>query len=762
MAGKIVDIIFRMKDEFSQGVGKMKTSLAESSQQLTRASKQIQGMGKSMQRMGSTLTRSVTVPIVGAGTVAVKKFAEVDKTMSLVNATMKNSAGEADMLNKAMESAAANSTFGMNDAATAALNFARGGWDAEQAANALAPAMNLAAGEGGNLDTVSAGLMATMNSFDAGAEEAAGYANVFAQACNNSALDVDSLSSAMSIAAPIFKASGGSLEDATIAMGTMANAGVDANKAATSLKTGIARLASPTDSAAIVMKNLGINAFDAQGNLKDMTQLQGELHDSFKDLTGVEKEEAAAAIFGKNQMAPWLSLIEAAPDDVDKLSDSLDRNKDTTGEMADAMMSGFGGSLEKLKSSFDVFMTSMGKPIAEVLTPFIEKIQGIIDKLNGMDDAQKKQIVKFALLAASVGPALLIFGKLTVGVGKVVGIMGKLGKVFRMGKTLLALMNVPGLAVVGVFAAIVAAGILIWKNWDKIKAAGHALAKQLEPVFKALKKTFNSVKKTIVNGVKAIWSHFMQAVGKIRKPINSIKKHFNELTQTKAFKIFVTFMKDNFVAKIKTYLSIVEGVFTAVWTAIVGIVSAAVDTLGGVINGVMTVFDGLITFITGVFTGNWRQAWEGVKKIFSGIFESLTSVLKGVMNAVISVINGAISGINKIRVNIPDWVPKLGGKSFGVTIPTIPKLEVGTPSWVGGMALMNERGGEIVDLPRGARVYPHDESVRRAYNDGRRGGGVSINIPKLADQIIIREDADIDRLTSAITNRLTVAIANVG
>ena len=75
---------------------------------------------------------------------------------------------------------------------------------------------------------------------------------------------------------------------------------------------------------------------------------------------------------------------------------------------------------------------------------------------------------------------------------------------------------------------------------------------------------------------------------------------------------------------------------------------------------------------------------------------------------------------------------------------------------------MNERGGEIVDLPRGARVYPHDESVRRAYNDGRRGGGVNIHIPKLADQIIIREDADIDRLTSAITNRLTVAIANVG
>lgn len=762
MAGKVVDIIFRMKDEFSQGVGKMKTSLAESSQQLTRASKQIQGMGKSMQRMGSTLTRSVTVPIVGAGTVAVKKFAEVDKTMSLVNATMKNSAGEADMLNKAMESAAANSTFGMNDAATAALNFARGGWDAEQAANALAPAMNLAAGEGGNLDTVSAGLMATMNSFDAGAEEAAGYANVFAQACNNSALDVDSLSSAMSIAAPIFKASGGSLEDATIAMGTMANAGVDANKAATSLKTGIARLASPTDSAAIVMENLGINAFDAQGNLKDMTQLQGELHDSFKDLTGVEKEEAAAAIFGKNQMAPWLSLIEAAPDDVNKLSDSLDRNKDTTGEMANAMMSGFGGSLEKLKSSFDVFMTSMGKPIAEVLTPFINKIQGVIDKLNKMDDSQKKQIVRFALLAASVGPALLIFGKLTVGVGKVVGIMGKLGKVFRMGKTLLALMNVPGLAVVGVFAAIVAAGILIWKNWDKIKAAGQALFKKLKPIFDMIKKTFDAMKRAIITGVANIRQHFNKAATKIGVTVNIMKKHFKELTSNPTFKKFAALIANIFETKIKNSLSIAEGVFTAVWSAITGVVGAAVDMIGGIINGMLEQFDGIITFINGVFSGNWRQAWEGIKQIFNGTFDTIGAICKGVMNSVVSVINGAINGINRISITIPDWVPEFGGRSFSAHIPTLPKLEVGTPSWVGGMALMNERGGEIVDLPRGARVYPHDESVRRAYNDGRRSGGVSINIPKLADQIIIREDADIDRLTSAITNRLTVAIANVG
>ena len=143
-----------------------------------------------MEQAGKDLTMKVTAPIVAAGTVAVKNFAEVDKTMTLANQTMGNTAEEAELLDRAMSEAASNSTFGMNDAAQAVLNFARAGLDAQQAAQALAPAMNLAAGEGGNLDTVSAGLVATIKGFQDGFDQASRYADVFAAACNNSALDV--------------------------------------------------------------------------------------------------------------------------------------------------------------------------------------------------------------------------------------------------------------------------------------------------------------------------------------------------------------------------------------------------------------------------------------------------------------------------------------------------------------------------------------------------------------------------------------------
>ena len=118
----------------------------------------------------------------------------------------------------------------------------------------------------------------------------------------------------------------------------------------------------------------------------------------------------------------------------------------------------------------------------------------------------------------------------------------------------------------------------------------------------------------------------------------------------------------------------------------------------------MTVFEGLIDFITGVFTGNWEKAWNGVKEIFGGAFEALGALCKAPLNAVINIINGAISGINKIGITIPDWVPVIGGQGFHIDIPKIPTLAVGTNDWKGGLAQISERGGEIVDLPRGARV----------------------------------------------------------
>lgn len=504
---------------------------------LDQASKKVEGVGKKIEGVGKTLTTHLTVPIVTAAGVAVSKFAEVDKTMTLTNQTMQNSAEEAELLNKAMQDAASNSTFGMSEAAQASLNFARAGLDATEAANALAPAMNLAAGEGGDLDIVSAGLVATINGFGDSFDNAEHYADIFANACNNSALDVNGLSDAMSTAAPIFNAAGYTVQDAALYMGVMANAGIDASEAANSLKTGMARLISPAKQGAEWMDRLGIEVTNADGTMKDSVTIQRELHDAFGTLSESEQIAAASAIFGKNQMSKWLALINTAPADVEALNTSLEQDGTTT-EMAAAMMGGFGGSIEKLKSSLDVLMTSLGQLAAQYLTPVIEKVQGAIDKFMALDDETKEHIIKIAGIVAAVGPVLLIIGKVVSGIGSIISIASGL-------IAAITAISAPVLAVIAVITAVIAIGVLLYKNWDTIKEKASELGENLKQRFEVIKlaitmtweaikektsEAFNAIKDKIANSqigqaASAVWDAMKKTAS---DSFNAIKKAYDE------------------------------------------------------------------------------------------------------------------------------------------------------------------------------------------------------------------------------------------
>lgn len=454
---------------------------------LDEMSGKLKSIGDGMQSVGRNMSMYVTAPLVAVGTKGVMSFAEVDKTMQLVESTMGDAKWSTADLGDAMADAAANSVYGMSDAATASLNFARAGLDAAQAAEALAPAMNLAAGEGGNLDTVSAGLVATINGFQGSFSDTARYADVFANACNNSALDVDSLADSMAIAAPVFSAAGYKVEDAALMMGVMANNGIAANEAATALKTGFARLVSPADEAATMMDQLGISLVDEHGQMKDLVVVQDELHAAFGRLTEAQQLEAASVIFGKNHMAKWLALINTAPGDVQTLSDTL-TVEGTTAEMAAAMMGGFGGSLEKLKSSLDVAVTTLGEALAPVISAVAEKVQGAVDWFNSLDDSQRQTIATIGLVVAAIGPALLIIGTLISTIGSIVSAVGIVGTALSG----VALGPIAG--VIAIIGVLVAAGVALWQNWDTIKAKASEI--------------FDNIKNTIKNAIDKIKSLF--------------------------------------------------------------------------------------------------------------------------------------------------------------------------------------------------------------------------------------------------------------
>ena len=462
------------------------------------ASKQIGEFGKSM--------TILTAPVMAFGAKGTQSFLEVDKTMQLANKTMGNTVDQAEMLQSAMEKAASNSTFGMQDAANASLNFARAGLTAEEAANALAPAMNLAAGEGGNLDTVSAGLTATINGFGDSFENSGHYADVFAAACNNSALDVDGLASSMNVAAPVFSAAGKGVEDAALYMGVMANAGYDASTAANSLKTGMARLAKPAKEASDAMDQYlgGWSAFNEDGTMKSSLQIQKELHDSFSNLSEQEQMAAASAIFGKNQMAPWLALINSAPEDVDALSQSLSNCEGTTQEMADTMMSGAGGSVEKLKSSLDVLGTKFGEIISTALLPMAENVQKLVDWFLSLDSGTQQLIGTVAMIIAVIGP-------LAITIGLVGGAIGNL-------ITMFAAIPVVALPVIAIVAAVVGAFLYLWNTNEGFRTRVIEIWNELTAAFGEYFAQF----KEILNGMginaeslRAAWEIAWEAIKRI-------------------------------------------------------------------------------------------------------------------------------------------------------------------------------------------------------------------------------------------------------
>lgn len=528
-------------------------------QSMAKTGEKIKDAGDKMKGFGKSYSMYVSAPLTAAGTVGVKKFAEVDKTMQLTNATMGNSAEQAELLNKAMKEAAANSTFGMSEAATATLNFARAGLSAEQAASALAPAMNLAAGEGGDLETVSAGLVATINGFGDSFDNAALYADIFANACNNSALDIDSLSSAMSVAAPIFNAAGYSVQDAALYMGTMANAGIEASVAANALKTGMARLVSPAADAQKWLNKLGVEVTNADGSMKDSVTVQRDLHEAFSTLSESEQLAAAGAIFGKNQMSNWLALINTAPDDVAALNDELAENG-TTIEMANAMMSGFGGSLEKLKSGIDVAATSLGEALAPIILKVANGVQALIDWFNGLSPAARQVVAVILLIIAAIGPLLVIIGTL----------MSSIGSIMMMAPKLLAAFagfNPMILVIIAVIAALVAAGVWLYKNWDKIKAKAAEIK---ENVINA----WNDMKAKVVGAITALKNGAINAY-------NAIKTGVTNIVQT---------LVNGVVSKFNALKSTASSIWNAIKTAITSPMETAKSKVSAIIQKLKSFF----------------------------------------------------------------------------------------------------------------------------------------------------------------------------
>lgn len=205
---RVIDVLLKLQDSFTAPMSNVITSMTNGSKSAVKIGKDITNAGKSISKVGLGLTAAVTVPMVAFGKTAVSAAGDYDQSVRLIQATMGDTKYATADLESAMENAAKSSVFTLQETADATLAFARAGFDAQESADMLTPALSLAAGTATDLGDVTSGMTATMKTFSDEGITAAEVADVFATAGAQAATDTNQLFEAVSTAGPLFNTLG--------------------------------------------------------------------------------------------------------------------------------------------------------------------------------------------------------------------------------------------------------------------------------------------------------------------------------------------------------------------------------------------------------------------------------------------------------------------------------------------------------------------------------------------------------------------------
>ena len=562
------------------------------------AGQKMEAVGNSIAGAGKKMM-GVTTVIGGVGVAAVKTAADFDSAMSQVAAVSGATGKDFDALRNKAREMGAKTKFSATEAAEAMNYMAMAGWKTEDMLSGIEGIMNLAAASGEDLATTSDIVTDALTAFGLSAKDSGHFADILAAASSNANTNVSMMGETFKYCAPIAGALGFSAEDTAEAIGLMANAGIKSSQAGTALRTIMNNLAGDVKISGKAIGDVTIATTNADGSMRDLSDILADCRSAFGNLTESEKAQAAESLVGKNAMSGFLALMNAGEGDIEKLSSAIENCDGSAEKMAMTMQDNLAGQLTILKSQLQELAISFGDILMPAIRSIVSKLQGFVDKLNGMDEGTKRTIVTIALLVASIGPLLIIIGttiskigvamqgfvKLANGVSKLkVAVQGGTGVLGKLGAALGGI-SAPVLAVVAVIAVLVAAFVHLWKTNEGFRDA--------------IIGTWNRIKDTI--------SGFCQG---IVDRLNALGFQFTDI---------VDVLKTVWDGFCQVLAPIFEGVFNNI--------ANILSTVTGVITGILDVF-------IGIFTGNWSQAWNGIKEIFSSIWNGISSFFSNILNVI--------------------------------------------------------------------------------------------------------------------------------
>ncbi len=753
-------------------------------QKIASAGEKIKTAGDNISNAGQKLL-PVTGAVAGLGTAAVTTAANFESSMSQVQATMGitkdsmstvdgQSVNTMDTLSKLAKKMGAETAFSASECAEALNYLALAGYDTQQMCDTLPTVLNLAAA--GDIELASASDMVTdaMSALGMGVDEAGTMVDQMAKTASTTNTSVAQLGEGILTIGATAKSIKGGTAELNTALGILANNGIKGAEGGTHLRNIILSLQNPTDKAALAMEQLGLQVYDSEGNMRSMNDILGDLNSGMDGMTAAEKSNIIGKIFNKTDLSSVNALLANTGSTWDDLQKSISDSGGAAGQMADTQLDNLQGQITILKSALEGLAISFGELLMPAIKQIVGWVQKFVEWLNSLDDGTKKTVVTIALLAAALGPVLIVVGKVVSAVGTIMTVVPKIAGVINTVKGAFAALNTTMLAnpivlIVAAIAALVAAFIYLWNNcdgfrqfwidlWENIKQAAitawEAVKSFLTTAWEAIKNTAT----TIFEALKAFFSTIWEGIKLIFSTVAEVIKTII-VTYFNVYKTIITTVFNAIKIVVTTVWNAIKTVITTVVTAIQTFITTAWNTIKTVIS---TVVNAIRTVVSGAFNAMWTGITTTVGNIVTTIktgFQTAVSFITGLAKSAVKwgtdIIDGIVKGIKNCIGKVKDAVSNVAEtiKSFlHFSVPDegpLTDYESWMPDFMSGLAdgieksrgMVTKEMEKLTDTMNLEKMMPDMNASMSVSTAGNGMGGenatVKLNQPILLDGKVI-------------------------
>lgn len=463
--------------KFKAGLKDAQSTLSEFTNSSNNAGARFEALGNSLKTVGSTITTAVSLPLLALGAGAIKTASDFEYGMSEVRAITGATGEDMKKLEEQAKTLGATTKFSASDAAEGMKYFGMAGYKTDQIMSALPATLNLAAAGGTDLGIACDIVSDAMTGLGMSAEQTGKFTDIMAATITNSNTNIELMGETLKYVGPVAGTLGIEMGDLSVAIGLMGNAGIKGSQAGTALRAGLTNLVKPTKDMKVAMEKYGVELVKNADGSVDLMGTMENLRSTLGGLDQATQAQALATIFGKEAMSGFASIVNASEADFNKLSDAIANSEGKASEMASTMQNNLKGAIDNMKSAFEGVLITIGQRLIPIFQNLVEGITNVFTWFNNLSPAIQNVIIGVGGFLAILGPLLLIIGNVIIFIVKLSTSIGTLVTFFSaggagagiLGAAIAAITGPIGLTIAAI-TALIAIGVLLYNNWDTIKA----------------------------------------------------------------------------------------------------------------------------------------------------------------------------------------------------------------------------------------------------------------------------------------------------